>query len=98
MADIEALNQDFRKYDQVAKSHTYRLAESSADELGEDYEIATLDFEAFLTGDEADQARRPEAFARPRQEIGFAGLRGHRVDPTLYAKMNDAVLDVFQRT
>ena len=96
MADIEALNQDFRKYDQVAKSHTYRLAESSADEFDEDYEIATLDFGAFLTGDEADKARFAEAFAGALQEIGFAVLTGHGIDPALYAAMHNAVIDLFE--
>ena len=98
MADIEALNQDFSKYDQVAKAHTYRLAESSADEFDEDYEIATLDFGPFLHGDEAEKARFAEAFAGALQEIGFAVLTGHGVDPALYDAMHDAVLDVFERT
>ena len=44
MTDLDALNHDFQKYDQVRKAHTYRLAESDADEFDEDYEIATLDF------------------------------------------------------
>ena len=98
MADIEALNQDFSKYDQVAKAHTYRLAESSADEFDEDYEIATLDFGPFLHGDEAEKARFAEAFAGALQEIGFAVLTGHGVEPALYDAMHDAVLDVFERT
>jgi isopenicillin N synthase-like dioxygenase len=98
MADIEALNQDFSKYDQVAKSHTYRLAESSGDEFDEDYEIATLDFGAFLSGDEADKARFADAFAGALQEIGFAVLTGHGVDPALYESMHDAVIDLFEST
>jgi len=98
MADIEALNQDFRKYDQVAKSHTYRLAESSADEFDEDYEIATLDFEPFLHGDQAAKARFAEAFAGALHEIGFAVLTGHGVNPALYDAMHDAVIDLFEST
>ncbi len=98
MADIEALNQDFRKYDQVAKSHTYRLAENPADEFDEDYEIATLDFEPFLTGGVTEQARFAEAFAGALQEIGFAVLTGHGVDPALYDSMHDAVIDLFEST
>ena len=50
MTDPRALNQDFRKYDQVAKTHTYRLAEDSSDEFDEDYRIAMLDFGKFLHG------------------------------------------------
>ena len=63
MTEIDALNRDFVKYDQVEKSHTYRLAESAADEFDEDYEIATLDFGQFLNGDAADRARFAKAFA-----------------------------------
>ena len=33
MTEIDALNRDFVKYDQVEKSHTYRLAENPADEF-----------------------------------------------------------------
>ncbi len=98
MADIDALNQDFSRYDQVAKSHTYRLAESAADEFDEDYEIATLDFAPFLNGSEAEKARFAEAFAGALQEIGFAVLTGHGVDPALYDSMHDAVIDLFEST
>ncbi|HEX6660735.1 MAG TPA: 2OG-Fe(II) oxygenase family protein [Sphingomicrobium sp.] len=98
MADVDALNQDFSKYDQVAKSHTYRLAENAADEFDEDYEIATLDFAPFLHGDEAEKARFAEAFAGALQEIGFAVLTGHGVDPALYDSMHDSVIDLFETT
>ena len=68
MADIDSINRDFTKYDQVAKVHTYRLAEHPSDEFDEDYEIATLDFEPFLRGDASDKARFAKAFV--------AALRG----------------------
>ena len=45
--DTKALSTEFRKYDQVAKTHTYRLAEDEADEFDNDYRIATLDFPIF---------------------------------------------------
>ena len=57
MTDVNALNREFLKYDQVRKSHTYRLAEGEQDEFDEDYRIATLDFEQFLSGDAGDSAR-----------------------------------------
>ena len=37
MADVSALSPEFRKYDQVEKTHTYRLAEGAGDECDEDY-------------------------------------------------------------
>ena len=98
MAETDALNRDFRKYDQVEKAHTYRLAEHAGDEFDEDYEIATLDFEPFLKGDARDKARFADAFGAALQEIGFAVLTGHGVDPTLYEEMEDRVLDLFTST
>jgi hypothetical protein len=80
MTDLDALNLDFRKYDQVAKTHTYRLAENAADEFDDHYEIATLDFAPFLNGGEDEKARFADAFAGALEEIGFAVLTGHGVD------------------
>ena len=62
MADINALNQDFTRYDQVAKNHTYRLAEHTSDEFDEEYEIRTLDFGRFLNGNDVDKAKFVEEF------------------------------------
>jgi isopenicillin N synthase-like dioxygenase len=98
MSDVEALNRQFERYDQVRKTHTYRLAESDTDEFDEDYEIATLDFEPFLRGDTNDQVNFAEAFTQALKEIGFAVLTGHGVDPALYDDMHDAVLDLFAST
>ena len=98
MADLDALNQDFSRYDQVAKAHTYRLAETSTDEFDDDYEIATLDLGRFLNGDAADQARFATEFVAALGEIGFAVLTGHGVDPALYDAMHDGVLELFETT
>jgi isopenicillin N synthase-like dioxygenase len=98
MTDVQALNREFQRYDQVRKGHTYRLAESDADEFDEDYQIATLDFEPFLHGGEQDKARFAEDFANALSEIGFAVLTGHGVNPALYDDMHDGVLDLFGST
>jgi isopenicillin N synthase-like dioxygenase len=98
MTEIDALNRDFVKYDQVEKSHTYRLAENPADEFDEDYEIATLDFGKFLRGSAVDKARFADEFAGALEEIGFAVLVGHGVDPALYDRIHDCALDVFTST
>ena len=98
MTDIRAINRDFEKYDQVRKGHTYRLAESDADEFDEDYEIATLDFEPFLRGSEAEKAQFAEAFAGALKEIGFAVLTGHGVDAALYDEIHDEALKLFTTT
>jgi isopenicillin N synthase-like dioxygenase len=98
MADIDSVNQQFSRYDQVRKSHTYRLAEHSSDEFDEHYEIACLDFEPFLKGDAAAKARFAAAFAEALEEIGFAVLVGHGVDPSLYDQMHDAALELMSST
>jgi isopenicillin N synthase-like dioxygenase len=98
MTDLDALNRDFEKYDQVRKTHTYRLAESEQDEFDDAYEIATLDLDPFLNGDSKDRARFAEGFGAALQEIGFAVLVGHGVDPALYDAMHDTVLDLFTST
>lgn len=95
MTSSGALNRDFEKYDQVRKAHTYRLAEHESDEFDDDYQIATLDFEPFLHGNESERARFAEAFGGALQDIGFAVLTGHGVDAGLYDKIHDQVLNLF---
>lgn len=98
MSDANALNLEFRRYDQVNKTHAYRLAEHDGDEFDEDYRIATLDFEPFLRGDGRDKARFAADFGAALQEIGFAVLVGHGVDTKLYDNAHDDVLDLFTST
>jgi len=98
MTDIQAINRDFEKYDQVRKAHTYRLAESETDEFDEDYEIATLDFARFLNGDAEEKAAFANEFAGALREIGFAVLTGHGVDPALYDQIHEGVVDLFTTT
>jgi isopenicillin N synthase-like dioxygenase len=98
MTDVNALSRDFRKYDQVEKAHTYRLAEHDNDEFDEDYRIATLDIAPFLRGGAADKARFADDLASALGEIGFAVLVGHGVDPALYDEMDEQVLDLFEST
>jgi isopenicillin N synthase-like dioxygenase len=96
--ETNALSTQFSRYDQVRKAHTYRLAEDSADEFDEDYEIASLDFGRFLNGDSEEKARFAAEFAGALEEIGFAVLTGHGVDPALYDDIAEGVLDVYEST
>jgi isopenicillin N synthase-like dioxygenase len=93
-----ALNQEFKRYDQVRKAHSYRLAEHESDAFDEAFEIATLDLAPFLHGDAGDRARFAQAFGAALREIGFAILVGHGVDGALYEETHDAVLDLFTST
>lgn len=98
MTDTNAISRDFEKYDQVRKSHTYRLAEGKGDNFDEEYRIATLDFGRFLQGDAKEKARFADEFTAALQDIGFAVLTGHGVDPTLYDEMHDRVAELFTST
>jgi len=98
MTDVRAINRDFEKYDQVRKTHTYRLAEDEGDAFDQDYEIATLDFGRFLNGDDEEKAGFAAEFTGALREIGFAVLTGHGVDPALYDDIHDGVVDLFTGT
>jgi isopenicillin N synthase-like dioxygenase len=98
VSDPNASSPQFRKYDQVAKTHTYRLAEDSSEQFDEDYCIATLDLGRFLHGDAADRASFAEEFGSALKEIGFAVLVGHGVDPALYDEAHNVALDLFTAT
>src|SRR4051812_41014806 len=98
MTDPDALNRDFEKYDQVRKTHTYRLAEHERDAFDDEYQIATLDLDRYLHGGANEKARFAAKFGAALQEIGFAVMVGHGVDPALYDDMHDSVLDLFTST
>ena len=86
---IHALNQDFIRYEQVAKPQSYHLAESAADDqFDDDFQIRTCDM------------RSPDftkQLGDALSEIGFAILEGHGVDAALYDEANDKVLEMFER-
>ncbi|MDH5344205.1 MAG: 2-oxoglutarate and iron-dependent oxygenase domain-containing protein, partial [Gammaproteobacteria bacterium] len=96
--DINALNQDFIRYDQVEKSHTYRLAESDTDEFDTGYEIRTFDLGRYLTGNAADRRAFAEEFGAAVQEIGFSVLVNHGVDPALYDEIEARTEELFTTT
>jgi isopenicillin N synthase-like dioxygenase len=95
---IQAVNQDFVRYDQVEKDHTYRLAESDTDEFDADYEIQTFDFARFLQGNAHDRQVFAEEFGAAVQEIGFSVLTGHGIDKSLYDEMHDRTEELYTTT
>ena len=98
MTDLQTLNREFEKYDQVRKAHTYRLAECDGDEFDDDYEIATLDLGRYLRGDEGDTARFVAELKAALEEFGFAVLVGHGVDIALYDRAEELTLELFTTT
>jgi isopenicillin N synthase-like dioxygenase len=86
---IRARNQDFIRYEQVAKAQSYHLAETPSDEQFDDeFRIRTCDMRSPSFAQDLGDALR---------EIGFAILEGHGVDPALYDEAHDRVAEMFER-
>ncbi len=95
---IDAKNQDFIRFDQVNKRQEYRLAEAEDREtFDEAYQIRTVDIGRFLRGHQSDRRDFAEELGQALQEIGFAVLEGHGIDPRLYAEAAEKVLELFTR-
>lgn len=93
---VKAVNKDFTQYDQVNKAHTYHLAETAGeDEFDEDYVIKACDIGLCLHGNDAKKAQFAQEFGSALQEIGFAILVGHGIDPALHRAVSDKVPEVF---
>ncbi len=93
---VDATNQAFIRYDQVAKKQEYHLAEAGHHEaFDEDYRIRTCDIGRLLRGDEGDKRRFARELGEALQDIGFAILEGHGVDATLYEEAEARVLELF---
>ena len=96
---IDAKNQDFIRFDQVDKKQIYHLAEAGhAEEFDESYEIRTCDIGRFLHGDEREKRAFAEELGGALQEIGFAILTGHGVDPKLYEGAPEKIVRLFTRS
>ncbi|HEX9161105.1 MAG TPA: 2-oxoglutarate and iron-dependent oxygenase domain-containing protein, partial [Thermoanaerobaculia bacterium] len=86
---VRALNQDYSRYEQVAKPQSYHLAETAGDDQFDDeFEIRTCDMRS------PDFARQ---LGDALHEIGFAILEGHGVDAALYDEANEIILEMFGR-
>jgi len=93
---IHAVNQEYTKYDQVNKAHTYHLAETPEDEeFDDEFVIRTCDLGQFLHGGPAGQERFAQELGSAMEEIGFAIITGHEVDPALHQEIEGAVPEVF---
>ena len=71
MTDVNALNRDFARYDQVEKKHTYRLAEHPGDAFDVFDVIAVQDFGQFLNGSAAERKKFVEASMNLRKCLLF---------------------------
>lgn len=94
-AGIRAVNQEFARYDQVEKRQTYHLAEGDAEEFDDTFEIKTCDMRLWFGGNDAERERFARDLGSALEEIGFAILEGHGVDPRLYEEATPRVIELF---
>ncbi len=96
---INAVNQDFRKYDQVKKEQKYNLVENeSTEKFDEDYEIKTCDMRLFFEGGDSGKEEFATELGEALEGIGFAILSGHGIDTKLYETAEDKVIELFETT
>ena len=94
---LTALNQEFRRYEQVTKDQSYGLSEQrDREEFDDDFEIKTCDLGLWLHGDEADKRTFANDIGAAMEDIGFAVLTGHGIDVSLYDRMADKVAEFFE--
>ena len=97
-AGITALNQDFRKYDQVKKNQQYLLVEDrEAEAFDDEYQISVCDM-SLLKGDESSRRKFVNDLGEALRGIGFAILTGHDVDTSLYVKAQKKIQELFEST
>jgi len=93
---VNALNQEFRRYEQVDKAQSYRLSEGDGEAYDEDFRIRVCDFSDWRSGDPGRQAAFAAELGAAMEEIGFAILVGTGVDPVLYEEMEATVCEFFE--
>lgn len=96
---IFAVNQDFRKYDQVKKEQKYHLAEhENLEEFDEEYQIKTCDMRLFFEGGDEGKRQFAAELGEALEGIGFAILSGHGIEPGIYEKAEEKIIELFETT
>lgn len=92
---VTAVNQEFRRYEQVDKAQSYHLSESADEEFDDSFSIQVCDM-SLLRGDAADRDRFVQVLGSALQEIGFAILTDHGVPTDLFEQTEANVIDFFE--
>ncbi|MBS1543446.1 MAG: isopenicillin N synthase family oxygenase [Bacteroidetes bacterium] len=96
---IEALNQEFKRYEQVKKDQSYHLSEKSEEDLFDDqYVIRTCDMGLYFHGGEKGRLAFAQQLGEAMKGIGFAILTNHGVDPALYDEAEKKTAELFEIT
>lgn len=96
---VKAVNQEFKKYEQVNKNQTYNLSEKEGEEQFDDeYEIKTSDMSLFLHGGEQGKKEFAQQLGEAMEGIGFTILTGHGIDAELYFEAEKKIAEFFETT
>ena len=96
---IDAKNRKYAKYDQVTKEQDYNLVEhTDQEEFDNEYQIATCDIGQFISGNEDAKREFSLKLGTALEEIGFAVLTGHGIDPKLYEGTKEKTREIFETT
>jgi len=94
---IDAVNQEYKRYEQVEKNQSYNLVQKDGqDEFDEDYEIKTCDLDQFFNGGEIGKKQFATQLGEALEGIGFAVLTGHGVATSLYDQAEKLVTEIFE--
>ncbi|MDT8450043.1 MAG: 2-oxoglutarate and iron-dependent oxygenase domain-containing protein [Wenzhouxiangellaceae bacterium] len=94
---INSVNQQYRRYEQVEKNQTYGLSENAdVDRFDDEFEIRVCDMADWFDGGEAGKARFSASLGEALEEIGFAILVNHGVDPALYEQADRRIREFFE--
>lgn len=95
---LRASSREYARYDQVRKPD-YRLAEQAAgaEVFDEDFVIRTCDMERLLRGGAREREGFVQELGQAMQEIGFAILVGHGLEPRLFEEAARWVEEFFTR-
>jgi isopenicillin N synthase-like dioxygenase len=96
---IFAVNQEFKKYEQVNKNQAYHLAEQAdLEEFDEEYQIKTCDLNQYFFGGKAGKKHFANELGEALEGIGFAIISGHGIDEKLYEIAEQKVAELFEIT
>ncbi len=96
---ITASNQAFSRFEQVKKDQKYQLAEQTGlDRYDDDYNIQSCDLKLFFEGGNQGKAQFAQQLGTALENIGFAILTGHGIDPQLYLQAEALTRQLFEQT
>jgi len=96
---IRASSAEFAHHDQVGKAD-YHLAEAAdgPEDFDESFQFTTCDLGRFLTGNARDRQAFAQELGAAMEDIGFAILQGHGIDPRLFEDAQGWVEELFATT